>query len=255
MIDQGERLVSTRIVLLTPAKQDVFRILGNTHWNLGPVLQGVLMGCVPKEYGELLHQAPFNPYSQYCVIENNNLVWVLNTVNSYAFSNIVEPLLKSDNIKMKKYDLPISFGQSTQLQYPFKDLLSEVHKGEQCRFTLEFVTPTAFKSKGAYQNLPNLQLIYQNLLMHYTSVFEASNSSDPETIDFLVKNTRIVKYNIKSQFYSLDGKKIPAFMGNITVEVKGPDTLVGLARMLFKFATFSGIGIKTAMGMGGVIVK
>ena len=44
-------------------------------------------------------------------------------------------------------------------------------------------------------------------------------------------------------------------MGELTIRVKGPQQMVNLAWMLVKFGTFSGIGIKTGLGMGGMHIE
>ena len=44
-------------------------------WSLGPFLQGALMELVDSGYAAELHQLPFNPYSQYCLWEDDALVW------------------------------------------------------------------------------------------------------------------------------------------------------------------------------------
>lgn len=46
--------------------------------------------------------------------------------------------------------------------------------------------------------------------------------------------------------------KIPAFIGEVIINVRGPQQLSNLANMLIEFGTYSGVGIKTGMGMGGI---
>ena len=44
--------------------------------------------------------------------------------------------------------------------------------------------------------------------------------------------------------------KIPAFIGKITIKLTGTKTMTNFANMLFEFGEYSGIGIKTSLGMG-----
>ncbi len=44
-------------------------------------------------------------------------------------------------------------------------------------------------------------------------------------------------------------------MGKITIIIRGPEQLARLAGALISFAEYSGLGIKTALGMGGVKVR
>ena len=46
--------------------------------------------------------------------------------------------------------------------------------------------------------------------------------------------------------------KIPSFIGNIDIYIRGPQTMTNLVNLLISFAKFSGIGIKTSIGMGGI---
>ncbi|MDE7307747.1 MAG: CRISPR system precrRNA processing endoribonuclease RAMP protein Cas6, partial [Lachnospiraceae bacterium] len=64
--------------------------------------------------------------------------------------------------------------------------------------------------------------------------------------------SEIVQYQLKSIFYCIGKNKIPAFIGQITVKVNGPQLMVNFANLLFRFGEYSGIGIKTAMGMGNI---
>ena len=50
----------------------------------------------------------------------------------------------------------------------------------------------------------------------------------------------------------MEGITIPAYKGNITVKMKGNDTISRYARLLFSFGEYSGVGIKSAIGMGAM---
>ena len=251
---QNDNLVQT-VIPLGLSREEAESQLGVKYWDLGPMLQGVLMELIDTQYAKLMHEASFNPYSQHCSCVGDSLVWVINTLTSTAFENIVVPVIQKDSILLKRGLKTVSMGKATMLTVSRKELAGLVHGSQQNRFTLRFDTPAAFKSKGQYQVLPSLHLIYQNLLMHYGEVFDADHEVDPETVDYLVQHSRVIKFQLHSQPFKVSGKAIPAYRGSITIEVSGPETLVGFARMLFCFARFSGIGIKTSMGMGGLTVE
>lgn len=63
---------------------------------------------------------------------------------------------------------------------------------------------------------------------------------------------KIIRYNLRSVSFSLEGVKIPAFMGDITIKMNGTQTMANFARMLFLFGTYAGVGIKTSLGMGSI---
>jgi CRISPR-associated endoribonuclease Cas6 len=91
--------------------------------------------------------------------------------------------------------------------------------------------------------------------MHYSQIYEGDNEVDPDTVDYIDQHARITAYHLRSQYFDHaadSGKKIPAFVGSLTIGTKGPQALTGLAHMLLSFGEYAGIGIKTSMGMGGV---
>ena len=102
--------------------------------------------------------------------------------------------------------------------------------------------------------MPSVRLILQNLLMHYDALYGDSGEIDEETLQYMEQNVKILSYRLHSQYFShVSGtRKIPAFMGSLTLSCQGPQPIVGLVRMLLNFGEYAGIGIKTAMGMGGM---
>ena len=77
---------------------------------------------------------------------------------------------------------------------------------------------------------------------------------DEDTLETLVQSTVVSRYHLRSATFSLEGVRIPAFMGEMTLRVAGTQTMANFANMLAQFAAYAGIGIKTALGMGAVEV-
>lgn len=73
---------------------------------------------------------------------------------------------------------------------------------------------------------------------------------DEETLEQLCENAQIVKYDLKSVNFPLESVRIPSFIGKITIKMNGTQTMANFAKMLFEFGTYSGVGIKTSIGMG-----
>lgn len=55
--------------------------------------------------------------------------------------------------------------------------------------------------------------------------------------------------------YSMKQTKIPSFLGRIILEAHLPAPLLEMFRTLYVFAPYAGIGIKSALGMGGVKIE
>jgi CRISPR-associated endoribonuclease Cas6 len=121
-------------------------------------------------------------------------------------------------------------------------------------FEVEFLTSTSFKRTGSYEFQFDFGLFWQNLAMKYGYVFEQDKEVPAGLVEELVKHSKMLSYSLRSHYYNIGGKvmtKVPAFLGRMKFKVTGAGTLKNYARMLLQFGEFSGVGIKTSMGMGG----
>lgn len=224
--------------------------------NLGPYLQGALMEQVDTVYAAYLHQLPFNPYSQFCYWNAENLIWKVNALTNEAATQIVEPIRRLNSVFLKGIGTQFEVLKSSQETMGLKMLTDIVNEPSPTKVHIRFVTPTAFKSRGAYVMMPSVRLIAQNLLMHYGQVYDDNKEGYEETVDFIDRNVRILSYNLRSHYFDQaanGNNRIPAFIGSATLGLRGPDLSVGLVRMLLKFGEYAGVGIKTSMGMGGFV--
>ena len=139
---------------------------------------------------------------------------------------------------------------------PKKELL-EVFYSDACShyLNLEFLTPVSFKSNGRYQIMPEVRYLYQSLMNKYSAASAEMDMYDEETLEQLSGHSRIVRYRLKSTFFPVEGVKIPSFKGEVSIKIDGTDTMAKYARLLARFGEYSGVGIKTAMGMGALKIK
>lgn len=194
------------------------------------------------------------PSSQYCSTDSDgNLVWRINALTEEAFAHIVEPMRAVAPITIRGLGVTLEPLKSTLETCELKNLLDIIRQEGDCKQKVRFISPTAFKSRGEYVLMPSVRLIFQNLLMHYNQVYEGNKEIDADTIAYIDQHVRITAYNLRSQYFAYAtgvGKKIPAFIGGLTLSINGPSTMGGLVRMLLKFGEYAGVGVKTSMGMG-----
>lgn len=216
-------------------------------------LQGVLMEKISAEYAEKLHGNQLNPYSQFLVKEANKTLWYIRTLNEEAYENIILPMLKEEKIELKKSGISASIVSRKLETRKEEELLKEFYE-KKCPKYLDvtFRTPTAFKRDGKYVNYPDLNLIYGSLMRKYSAVSESLEMVDDETLEALSDQSEIVKYRLQTVPFPLEHIRITGFVGDITIHINGPETMARYARMLFEFGKFSGVGIKTGMGMGAI---
>ena len=227
--------------------------------------QGVLLERVDTHFAERVHTLSTNPYSQYLTTLGDNeragssarftkLEWRVNTLDTDAKEHILSALLAT------RFDRFTVRASNLDLTVEGKDLVQISHKRLAERFyeplcpndvTVRFVTPTAFKQQGAYVILPEPRLMLQSLALKYSTLFDGDEPG-ADLIDELGNAARVVRYSIRTQQFHVDRVRVPGFVGTVSFRVTGAPTLKSYVAMLLLFGEFSGCGIKTSMGMGGM---
>lgn len=216
-------------------------------------LQGVIMEHIEEEYAEILHQSNLKPYSQCVVKQDDKRIWYIRTLTQEAYKKMIIPLSQLNEFEIKNGQIHANIVRRNFESRAENELLKEFYEIPANRFlNLTFQTPTAFKSNGKYVFYPDIRMIYQSLMMKYTASSEEMDMIDEDTLEQLTQNSEIVRYHLRSMSFPLEGVNIPGFVGSIRLKIKGTDTMARYARMLMKYGQYSGVGIKTAMGMGAI---
>lgn len=216
-------------------------------------LQGVLMEQIDTDYAQELHQYSLNPYSQYAVKEKDKTVWYICTVNEEAYKNIILPLEELKQITIRRKEITTNVvGRSIEILEE-SELMKQFYEESCDRYlNLQFCTPTAFKRDGKYVNYPDLRLVYGSLMRKYSAASEELDMYDEETLEELVRNSEIIRYRLQTMPFPLEKVQINGFVGNVCIKIKGTETLANYIRLLCRFGEYSGVGIKTSMGMGAM---
>ena len=187
-------------------------------------LQGVIMENIDNEYADILHTQGYNPYSQYVYTKDNKVIWCINTLDEKAYDKIIQRLLddKFNDVKGDKY------------------------------YNIQFITPTSFKSNGRYMIFPDLRLMYKSLMKKYSASSTDMDMYDEDTLEQLIESSEITRYRLQSTVFPLEGVVIPSYKGSLSIRLHGNDTISRYARLLFSFGEYSGIGIKSSIGMGAL---
>lgn len=246
----NESLVELKLVLKSEES-------GDLNFNKASLLQGVIMQQIDSEYAAILHDQGLKPYSQCIRMEQDKPVWYIRALSSDAEKNIIQPLL-ADSFQTfylehdeKKINIIDKFYDSLPVDHLFQMFYSETSSRY---YTIEFQTPTAFKKNGKYYFYPNMFNIYYSIMQRFDSVSKKESMFNEETLLQLIDHTEVTAYSVYSANFSLEGIRIPAFMGRITIKINGSQTMVNFANLLFRFGNYSGAGIKTAIGMGSIHV-
>jgi CRISPR-associated endoribonuclease Cas6 len=220
--------------------------------NMGSLFHGILMEKLPTEYVEKLHENNLKPFSQYILPCEEGMKWVINCLNDECgelFEKVLMHGCESVELKGKERILPVCMKSMNCISY--KKLIDTTYFGNEPKFIcVRFRTPVSFKNEGRYSIFPDMSMIYKNLMRKFDTFSNEYSMYDEEVMKSLVEKSIISSYDLKSTVYHLESIKIPAFYGKITIKNNGAAQLRNLAGLLFKFSEFSGIGIKTALGMG-----
>lgn len=217
-------------------------------------MQGILMEHLKSSYAEKLHEQGLKPYSQY-ILGGQQKEWVVKTFTKEAYNEIIIPLLDGgfSEFCIEKKEMKARVLGKKLKTISKQELLDEFYSDLSDRYIhLEFLSPTAFKSERRYIIIPEVRYFYQSLMNKYSVASDDMDMYDEETLEQLVDNSNIIQYRLKSTFFPLEGVKIPAFKGELCIKVSGTETMAKYARLLARFGEYSGVGIKTAIGMGAI---
>ena len=117
---------------------------------------------------------------------------------------------------------------------------------------LEFLTSASFKKNGEYMIFPELPLVLNSLIRKWNAYSDSMVLGEERLGDRLAESMCITDYRLHTHSFSVEGRRIRAFRGNIRLGLFKDDITRRMASMLAAFADYAGIGIKTAMGMGAV---
>lgn len=222
-------------------------------YQMASTFHGVLMEMLPETYASQLHVSKRHPFAQHIERRGENWYWIVSALNEEATRQLLQDvLMQIDEFTVKRHQLTIQIIEKTYQELTDQQLARAFYHEQAGKYiTIQFITPTAFKQNGRYVNYPNIRLIFSNIMNSYaTCTGEAMY--DEDTLEQLTDKAFLTRFELRSASFSLEGVRIPAFIGRMTLKMTGTQTMTNFARMLFEFSCFSGIGIKTALGMGAV---
>lgn len=221
-------------------------------YQMSSLFHGFLMERIPEEYAAYLHQSRLHPYTQHLEMREKEWHWIICGLNETAAQYIIkDAVLDLNSLELRKKQLQIDIIGRDYSERKQKELSDFFYTTQSERYTeLHFLTPTAFKRSGSYLFYPDIRCLYQSLMNKYDAVTADESMIDEEVLTHLCENTQIIRYDLKSVYFYLEKARIPAFIGKIMLKLSGTQTMANFARLLFEFGTYSGVGIKTALGMG-----
>lgn len=218
------------------------------------LLHGVLMEQLPADCAAALHENALRPFSQNVTPLDSGGIWTVSVLTADCADTLIPAVsaLRSAEI-YQKHDV-ITFAQPQLQSVSYPDLFRKhyIHSDAPRLIRLRFETPAAFKSSGQYVNLPSAKLLLSGLVKRYDLTCGIHDTIYDTLYAEIEERVSISAFRIRSTVFSLEGVRIPAFLGELTLRVSGNQTFRSYINMLCDYAQYSGIGIKTALGMGRV---
>ena len=225
------------------------------HPSMGSVIHGALMEMLGKEWGNVLHEMTVRPFHQYLFFHKQRkvFIWRVGVVDDALFDALSE-ILEPRKLYIKRHECDLYLSDPTLLaETTFDTLAAQAFTTDRlpygCRLMLH--TPTTCKHDGAYDVFPDLNRIFYGLDNKW-NIFSEELRLEQEGLETVLGNAcRIGKYELRSALFSLEGSRINGYEGMIQLSFRGNEMTRRIVMLLLMWASFTGIGIKTALGMGG----
>lgn len=215
------------------------------------LLYAALLEHTPKAFGDWVHECAVTPVSQYISADQ----WCVSLLGERC-EDVLEPVLEQlDSLTLHKQNKTIEIiGRSVQYVRSVEELLSSALPS---KLTLYLKTATAFKSKGAYQLLPTQRLLVQSLISKWNGCLGdvCPIEDDGEGLDALAEGLVYHAIHLDSARFPIKQTLVPGATGKLQAQNRLDGFHKQLMDALLTFGTFSGVGIKTALGMGGFDLK
>lgn len=207
-----------------------------------------LLDQIPHEAAEQFHNQDQHALTQYV---DRDRVWTVNLFGEESVTWFGSILERTDRIVLHTDILSVSERHVQPIGEP-EFFLRQGRERAGRRTVIQFVSPTAFKQAGRYAIFPQEELLLQSLLMKWKEVCPDYSLEDTDMLDEMKKGIHIVDYDLRTSRFPLKNTRVPCFYGKIFVETRLPIVLQEIWHALACLAPYSGIGMKTTLGMGGV---
>lgn len=224
--------------------------------NLAYPLYAELMSRCSDDFADELHRQGITPISQYISFEEGACVWYISLFGEAVIEEMSPIIASADTFTLHDGGITLSVGEIESEMLGFDELIKRsAELPDDKRFKLTFVTPTAFKSAGRYIILPDTTLIFKNLIQSWNAVCPRFILDDADMLNILLDGINITAYRLSSGSYRMKGVRIPSFIGSLTLGSRLPPPVTAIYKVLILYSKYAGVGIKTALGMGGLQIN
>lgn len=227
--------------------------LDSLYSDLAVKLHGAVMRLIPTELAAELHRNSRQPFSMFCMqAADGQSVMVRFSALTEQGELIAQALAAQEKINIYGIKKPLR-RVNVQRAEPFSAeglFYAELPKG----YRVDFLTPAIFRRSGKSHCSPDLS---RYLLSAAEKLVEFERCEiDTERLMEYVRSIPLDSYSLSGQKYNVSGSVYNGMTG--WAEILFPDRSAENAVLLnavLRYAEYSGVGAKTAVGMGGVSVE
>ena len=226
------------------------------NMNMASLFHGYLMENIDSAYAEYFHYNTTNPFTS-CIFKDtkeDKFFWRVTTFSQKAYDMLMSYFSKGipEKIYLKNKDLEINVKSFSIQKKSYEDLFLEATE----RKRIKLMSPTSFKSDGITHIFPNISTLISGVIAKINQHSETAELEDKKIVNELLEKVYIKDYNLRTKIFHLESIKIKGFIGTMDLAIKGEDrTLINILNFLILMSEYTGLGIKTSLGMGGVKVE
>lgn len=228
------------------AKQDMTAL----KTSLSVKLQASIMGMLTDKTASYLHAQALRPYSLF-VTEHDNCLILRISILSHEAEPLLDAAMQVKEFKVFGLNDPIaviSRKNHAPIEVERFSAMPPIRRAQ-----LDIVTPATYKQGRFYRNAFSLSKVLYTVA-DKLRLFENINIVNA-AIDDLSSFVSLEEYHLNSAKHLVKrGNVIPGFYGKVNIVVSGRPEQAASISLLLRYATFSGLGAKTALGMGGLIL-
>lgn len=219
----------------------------------GYQMYGWICDNISSETVEKLHNENFTPMSQYLLKGQNEdeFEWHIFTMNE-CFDELIEKFNKIKIIEIEKYQTKFEISEKIEIQISESEFCKKylIENTPKKTLTIKLLSPCSFKTDGEYAIFPSSKLILKSAINKWNTLSAMYSIEGDDTVEELINACEISNYKLKTADYILKNVSIRGFYGEITLKFKGNRRIMTMNNMLIEFLQYSGLGIKSALGMG-----
>jgi CRISPR/Cas system endoribonuclease Cas6 (RAMP superfamily) len=210
-------------------------------------LHGFLMHQIPAALAEAYHANALRPYALYLRPVNDNHTWdgCLSILREDAAA-LADALLAAEQIPVGGMQTPLHISVSTTERY---DLRSAADRLCSERLRLRFLTPAVYKLHSQPCCFPDFLRLFHSVLEKLQQ-FEGIAISD-ESFRQGIASLRVTDWKLTQTPFLITGRTHRGMTGMLECILPPDEAQSRMLKTVFAYASFCGVGARTAMGMGG----